>query len=541
MVEDFITMSEYLGISLPEGEQRIPFQPGTSVRDILDTTKLRVRSSCGGVGACGQCRIRIEEGEVTPPTVTEVNRLGRELVGLGFRLACQVKPLRDVRITIDDPAPGSNWRSLNETASLADASGSDAERMVSRSGYGAAVDLGTTQIRVSLLDLTTGQRIAGRSGLNPQGSFGADVLTRLLAASESDGRARELGRLAVDAIGEALLDIAGREGVDLRRISSLAIVGNTAMLCLLARKNHGLLLSPDNWTRGVDCCPEETKGWWAGWGLAAETHVELVQPLAGFVGSDLLAGLVATGLTAGPAGSLLIDFGTNSEMALWDGEVVWVTSAAGGPAFEGCGISCGMPATPGAIYRAAMADDASGFVGSVIGGGQARGLCGSGLVDIIAALLRTGGLKSNGRFSQPVTGQGLMLGKGLAGITLKNQDIDALQRAKAAIGAGVQCLLAQAGMGVQDLQRICVCGAFGNHLDIGNAQEIGLLPVIPAEKIELCTNAALLGCERMLFTPDGTAMLEPLKEKCRIINLSLVSGFDDRFIENLYLKPMPIV
>jgi uncharacterized 2Fe-2S/4Fe-4S cluster protein (DUF4445 family) len=312
------------------------------------------------------------------------------------------------------------------------------------------------------------------------------------------------------------------------------------MLCLLSRKNHGLLLSPDNWTRGIDCCPEDTRDWCAAWGLDAKTHVELVPPLAGFVGSDLLAGVLATGLTAGPAGSLLIDFGTNSEMALWDGEVVWVTSAAGGPAFEGCGISCGMAAEPGAIYGAVMAGDAAGFVGSVLGGGQAKGFCGSGLVDIIAALLRTGGLKSNGRFSQPVAGQGLMLGKGLAGITLKSQDVDALQRAKAAIGAGVQCILAQAGMGLQDLQRICVCGAFGNHLDIGNAQEIGLLPAIPADRIELCTDTALLGCERMLLAPDGTAMLEPLKNKCRIINLSLVAGFDDRFIENLYLKPMVI-
>jgi len=531
-------MSEPRGFFLSEGEHRVPFRLGVSIREILDVTRLRVRSSCGGVGSCGQCRIRVIEGEVTPPTLTELNRLGRELIGQGIRLACQTRPLGDVRVAIDDPAPVSNWRSLDETASPPPACGSDGGRMGGRSGHGVAVDLGTTQIRVSLLDLSTGKRIAGRTGLNPQGVWGADVLTRVLAASEADGRGQEIGRLAEDAIGGALLDIAGREGADLRRISNLAIVGNTAMLCLLSRENYGLLLSPDNWMRGVDCCPQDTQGWCAAWGLAPGTSIELVQPLAGFVGSDLLAGVAATGLTAGPAGALLIDFGTNSEMALWDGEVVWVTSAAGGPAFEGCGISCGMPAEPGAIYRAIMAGDASGLTWSVLGGGMAKGLCGSGLVDVVAALLRTGDLKKNGRFSQPIAEQGFLLSKGLAGITLKNQDIDALQRAKAAIGAGVQCLLAQAGMGLPELQRICVCGAFGNRLDIGNAQEIGLLPAIPAGRIELCGNTALAGCEQMLLAPEGAAMLESLRSRCRIINLSLVAGFDDRFIDNLYLKPM---
>jgi len=136
--------------------------------------------------------------------------------------------------------------------------------------------------------------------------------------------------------------------------------------------------------------------------------------------------------------------------------------------------------------------------------------------------------------------KGILLSKEQGGITLKNQDIDALQRAKAAIGAGVQCLLAKAGMGGRDLRRICVCGAFGRQLDIGNAQEIGLLPAIPVERIELCGNTALAGCEQMLLSPDGTAMLEPLRDRCRIINLALAAGFDDLFIENLYLKSMPL-
>jgi uncharacterized 2Fe-2S/4Fe-4S cluster protein (DUF4445 family) len=534
-------MSEYLGVTASAVEYRIPFTPGLSVREILDTSQLRVRSACGGVGGCGQCRIRVAQGEVTPPTATEVKRLGRGLLQQGWRLACQVRPVRGVCIVVDNPAPPSPWRAFDAVDEPTPLSVGK-EAIPGRQGYGVAVDLGTTQIRVSLLDLARGQRLAGRSGLNPQAVFGADVLTRVLAASESAMRALEIGRLAGAAIGEALHDIMAREGVAVGEIRHVVIVGNTAMLCLLAAKNHGLLLLPDHWLREIDCRLEESAEWRVAWGLTADTVVELAPPLAGFVGSDLMAGVLATGLTKGVAGAMLIDFGTNSEMALWDGARLWVTSAAGGPAFEGCGISCGMPAAPGAIYRATMvgtgAGTGAGFVCQVLGGGQAQGLCGSGLVDCVAALVRSGALKPNGRFAQAVGGQGFMVTGAREGITVQGQDIDALQRAKAAIGAGMQCLLAQAGMGLSDLKRLCVCGAFGRHLDLKNAQEIGLLPVMPAAAIELCANTALLGCEGMLLATEGPAVLAPLCNQSRSINLSLVPGFDDLFIENLYLRPM---
>jgi len=532
-------MNEHLFVTTSEGEHRLPFSPGLSIREILDATKLRVRSSCGGIGACGQCRVRIDQGEVTSPTTTEMNRLGPELIEQRFRLACQVRPIQGVRISMENPAPPSNWQAINDLDTLPQASVSAGERRPARHGYGVAVDLGTTQIRVSLLDLATGKRLAGRSGLNPQALFGADVLTRLLAASESAQRALEIGRLAVDAIGEALCDITSREDIALHSINHLMVVGNTAMLCLLAAKNHGLLLLPDHWMQSIDCLPQATAEWCKAWGLAAATPVELVPPLAGFVGSDLLAGVLATGLTTGPVGAMLIDFGTNSEMALWDGEVVWVTSAAGGPAFEGCGISCGMPAAPGAIYRAVMnGDNPAEFLFSVLGGGQAQGVCGSGLVDIIASLLRMGKLKKNGRLCPSIADRGVGLFQGEVPLALKGQDIDALQRAKAAIGAGVQCLLEQAGMRLDDLQRLCVCGAFGRYLDITNAQDIGLLPAIPAAAIELCGNTALAGCERLLLSDDVKTVLQPLQHKCRSANLSLVSEFEDLFVENLYLQPM---
>lgn len=529
-------MKKKLVVTLAEGEEQLfSFSPGKSVREILEATNLRVRSSCGGVGACGQCRIRIEEGEVNPPTATELQRLGRELLGQRVRLACQVRATHDLRLSILAPAPESCWRSLDDDDGPMAVREHQPGMLPAGEGYGVAVDLGTTQIRLSVVDLATGKRLAGRSGLNPQARFGADVLTRLLAAAESESVADEVGRVVRQAIGQALWDISSKEGLLPTEISQLAIVGNTAMLCLLSGRNHGQLLLPEYWMREVECRPADTRVWCTNWRLEAETVVEVLPPLAGFVGSDLLVGVLACRLCLGPPGSLLIDFGTNSEMALWDGETLWVSAAAGGPAFEGCGIRCGLPAMPGAICRAELADEATDFVWTVLGGGQAKGICGSGLVDIIAALRWRGILKANGRLVSAVGEGGLILNNASPDIRITNQDIDALQRAKAAIGAGAQCLMRQAGMGFADLRRLCVAGAFGRHLDIVNAQAIGLLPAIPAEAIELCGNTALAGCEQVLLSPAGPAVLDQLRERCRTVNLSLLAGFEDLFVDNLYL------
>src|SRR5208337_1231786 len=192
-----------------------------------------------------------------------------------------------------------------------------------------------------------------RRGLNPQGTYGTDVMARLIAANESQQAARVLRRLAVDAIGSAIMDVATREGIGAEQVVRVAIVGNTAMLALLSGRNSHLLLQPAYWTRHIDCSAENTgnpQELSLELGINSEALIEVLPPLAGFVGSDLLAGVLAAGLLKGERGSLLIDFGTNSEIALWDGRSLWVTSAAGGPAFEGCGIGCGTPAEPGAIY-----------------------------------------------------------------------------------------------------------------------------------------------------------------------------------------------
>jgi uncharacterized 2Fe-2S/4Fe-4S cluster protein (DUF4445 family) len=249
--------------------------------------------------------------------------------------------------------------------------------------------------------------------------------------------------------------------------------------------------------------------------------------------------VLATGLTDQP-GSLLLDFGTNSEMALWDGKTLWVTSAAGGPAFESCGMQCGMPAEPGAIYRFEGSDASREIDFDVLGGGEAKGFCGSGLVDLIACLRDSGELTSVGSFGSQRHQDGYAVPGTDPVIRLTKNDVDTFQRAKSAIGAGISTMLTRAEMSATELNRICVCGVFGSNLNVRNAQRIGLLPDAAPERVELCGNTALAGCERLLLSPERNSEMEALRERSAIINLSQSSDFDDLFLENLYLQPLRV-
>ncbi|NTV13584.1 MAG: ATP-binding protein [Desulfobulbaceae bacterium] len=507
------------------------FALGLSIRDILDTTPLRVRSACGGGGSCGLCRVIIKAGEINPPSPAELARFSPAQLQQGMRLACRVFPRGDCTILLDNPAPPSPWRTL--PATTAESAGGKPQPP-----YGVAVDLGTTSIRLSLWELDNRRRLTGRSGPNPQQLLGADVLSRLVAAAESPARAGEISTLARAALAAALADMASREAISAAGITRLALVGNTAMLALLTGDQHHSLLIPDNWTKSFTCQPPPGDTLARELGLAATARIEIIQPLAGFVGSDLLAGLIATRLTGSSDPALLIDFGTNSEIALWDGHRLWISSAAGGPAFEGCGISCGCPAEAGAIFRVCRTEGTGTFSCEVLAGGSPQGLCGSGLIDLVALLAAEGLLKRNGRFGPGITLEGFPLAVGSARFYLRQADIDVLQRAKAAVAAGTACLLRAAGMRPGDLSRLCVGGAFGEYLQIASAQAIGLLPEIAPERIELCGNTALAGCEELLLNP--TTALSPGQEKSNAINLALAPEFENLFIKNLYIDSLVI-
>ena len=522
-----------------ELERRIAVSGRDSVRDILESTDMRVRSGCGGRGACGLCKVLVEAGEANSPTPVERIHLDQAELDEGVRLACQLMPESDLQIEILASSPKSNWRTpIAEAARPIGRSVSPPAADIPpnvKTPLGAAVDLGTTHISVALHELSSGARIAARYGSNPQIHYGSDVVTRLIAAAKSSELAFSMSRQVVAAIGEALLDMALREGIDIRQVIRVAVVGNTAMLALLSGRNFESLLQPSQWTTRLDCLPKNPSAWAAEWSIHPRAEVMVLPPLAGFVGSDLTAGIVATHLMEAE-GALFIDFGTNSEIALWDGRLLRVTSVAGGPAFEECGMSCGAPAESGAIFR--VDSNGAEFHFAVIDDAKPCGVCGSGLVDLLACLARSGLLTEKGRFAASVPDEGFTLLRGEKNIVLTKRDVDLFQRAKAAVGAAVEVLLTEAAMDCEDLKRVCVGGFFGRFLDIDNARKIGLLPMTPPDRIELCGNTALSGCADALLSKDALELFGQLGTRAMLIDLPRHPGFEDLFLKNLYLLPL---
>lgn len=520
-------------IRAPTGEYRLTMQSGQSVRDLLDMTDLRVRAACGGTGSCGACLVRVLGGDVNQPTVTEHMKIAPEERAKGVRLACQLRPRGDAEILLDQPAPPSEWKSISPENLITQPAGLPS---LSKHIYGLAVDLGTTHIRIALWNRQQGQRIATRYGPNPQGVFGADVLNRLAATSK---HGHEMARLALTAIIQAVRDMLARDVGEvtpmLDEIGQMIIVGNTAMLTLLTEQGGMDLLDPHNWLRPVDYRPRDEASWQAEWHMP-HVRILLPAPFAGFIGSDLIADLIASRFIEGPPGSLLLDVGTNTEIALWDGHRLLVTSVPGGPAFEGAGIRYGMPAEIGAIFRIQPGTDH--FDCEVIGGGEARGFCGSGLTDGIAVLLAAGMLKPSGRFASATGTDGYELQSGNPRSAITAGDVDAFQRAKAATAAAMVELLRNANLDWNDVKRLLVCGAFGRHLDIAHAQAVGLLPPVDPSIIELTADATLAGCERALLTSDGESLFSDLSRLAHPVNLSFSETFEDCYIDHLRLKPI---
>lgn len=500
----------------------VPFLAPRNLFHLLALNKhTRVRSACQGRGTCGLCLVRIDQGAVGGLTAYEQKHLNAWQARQGIRLACQVTLNDRAEVTLINPLAIKALDCLSIDLPLATANAQ----------YTVAVDLGSTQLRMSLWDSTHQRRIAGYCSFNPQARYGTDILNRLTIAATDKPSSVVLSELIQDEVARVVTEWINIENVP---INEILVVGNTAMLVLLANKHVEQLLQPDNWTQPIDCSLDFL--------ILQQTQIpiSIVQPVAGFVGSDLLVGLLAVGLTQSPGSALFIDFGTNTEIALWHRDTLWLTSVPGGPAFEGCGISCGVAAEQGAVSGVNYDPATGGFYGELIGTGAVKGLCGSGLCDAVACLLASGQLKKNGRFTQSLAELDIELVNLHYHVTVKKQDIDIFQRAKAATGSGIAKLLSLAGASAADLTRLCIAGSFGQFLNVRHAQAIGLLPDCAPEKIELCGNTALTGCEQLLSSPNRDEQLKELIRNVEMVNLSQVDGYEDVFVDNLYLRPMAL-
>lgn len=495
--------SVYLALS-PLG-QRIEVPRGTLLGDVLFAHG--VEFPCGGQGRCRGCKILVRSGAPLP-TAEDLQKFSAVELAQGWRLACCTRAQEDMVIEL------AQW----EAPILADDS---VFSFTPGRGYGIAVDVGTTTLAAQLIDLHSGEVKAVRTALNPQARFGADIMSRIDVALR--GQQVLLTKVIRQKIGEAVAELLTEATVPVDELTRICLVGNTVM--------HHLFC-------GIDVAPlaavpfESAHGGFQvlsakdlGWTFAWKTPIYFLPCLRSFVGSDILAGLLATGLHQGSKLSVLVDLGTNGEIVVGTTNRMLCASTAAGPAFEGARISMGMRATTGAISKIRVRDGR--FECQVLGNGEPFGLCGSGLVDAVAGGLELGLIKPSGRIVQ---GESIVLART---VRLTQRDVRELQYAKGAIAAGIRILVSQWGASLQDVEQVFLAGAFGNYIDRTSAGRIGLLP-FASEKIKAVGNTALLGAKLALYNakPNGLAY-QTIRSKMKHVSLSEDMEFQSVYVEEM--------
>jgi uncharacterized 2Fe-2S/4Fe-4S cluster protein (DUF4445 family) len=445
-----------------------------------------------------------------PVTAEDQRWFTRSELADGWRLACRAQVVEPVTVEL------AQW----EAAILGD------DRPFAwspRTGLGIVVDVGTTTVVAQLLDLATAEVRGVRSALNAQASRGADVLTRLEFALERGGLAW-LTRTLREQVGTLMQDLLDAHGRG-EPLADVVLVGNTVMHHFFSGQNIDTLA----------VYPFEPRDGGSITVPANLLHARLPEAcgcrflpcLGGMVGSDLLAGVLATGMDQSEDLMALVDLGTNGELVVGNRHRMLCASTAAGPAFEGARIAQGMRAVTGAIASVEAAD--GGWRCRVLGEGRAVGLCGSGLVDAVAVGLDLGRILASGRLA---SGTSLEL---MDGVALQASDLRELQLAKAAIAAGLRRLLERWGASPEDLTRVHLAGAFGNYVSRRSACRIGLLPVRPEEVIS-AGNTALRGAKLALFGA-GDADQDPgftsLRQRIESVSLGGDPRFEDIFVEEM--------
>ena len=485
-----------------------------SVSRVLEQAGLHPGRPCGGQGRCGKCRVLVR-GDVSPAAPGERKHLSAAELDAGVRLACLAQvcgPDADIEL----PMAGDL---LVETALPLHRLEWDPWA----AGLGVSVDIGTTTVAACLWDLDSRRQLDTASCANPQGRLGADVVSRLDASLA--GRGGELRACITACIAELARRLCRQAGRPVTDIGGAVITGNTAMLYLLRELDvHDIALAPFQARhRFGEYVPASELG--LPWG--ADCRVYLPPCISAYVGADITCGLLACGAlqAAGPA--LLADVGTNGEMALLSGGIIHCCATAAGPAFEGVGISCGSGAVPGAIDAVTVSDGTLRV--HVIGGGEARSLCGSGLLDAVAALRQLELVEDSGFMEEDA----LSLTPGVA---LLRRDIRAFQLAKSAVCAGVDTLLHTADLRAPEVKTVWLAGGFGCRLSPESAGAVGMLPLPLVPSVRPVGNAAAAGAALLLCARRFEPELAAITAASRVVELAADPVFQERFVEDMLLS-----
>ncbi|MBN2205943.1 MAG: DUF4445 domain-containing protein [Candidatus Aminicenantes bacterium] len=567
----------------------IETESGGPLSAALTNAGIPLNVYCGGRGLCGRCLVEIVEGRLRPPEMEERDLLNARQAPPGVRLACCIQVESDLAVRLvpeallgevqgltegilpsfafDPPVKRLPFRLEPEEAAppllercvagrlklpLDDLwerhSGPVLREAVRSPGdytavvfdnqvlldvadgpgpgpaFGLAVDLGTTTAVVELVDLDRGL-IAGRAvGPNRQARFGSDLISRIARAVRDRDDAEELRRAALDTLSALQARVCSDARVPAGAIYDIVVAGNTVMNhLLLGRPVRSLAESPFE-ADFLEMPPVEAVPW--GFDVHRRAKLFLAPNIGSYIGGDITAGLVATGMLGRPGNALFIDLGTNGEIVLKRGEDVTAASTAAGPAFEGAGLSSGIAAVPGAVEAASWAGESLTL--SVIGDRPATGICGSGYIDLLAAFLSRGLISTRGALN--AAGGLITVAPAVA---VSRQDVRALQLAVAAVRTGVALLLRRAGLAPSDLDVVYLAGAFGNRLNAANARRIGLLPAVDADRLRCAGNTSLAGARAMLLSRPARAEAARLASRIEHVSLASDPAFQDTYIRSL--------
>ena len=470
---------------------------GVSLLDILRRNGYETYAPCGGKGTCGKC-------------VAEVS-------GEGNVISCTYYPVKNIEVILPDRTEATIL--TEQTEYLYDVPLEQENTVyISRQPCGVAVDVGTTTVVMYFIDLLSGRMGNIASFINPQGVYGADVISRITYCQSHDNGLHELQQAIIGAINHELKKFAAARGIDTDCFERMVFAGNTTMLHLLIGEDPvSIALAPfkPRFTERQTRRGKET-------GLAVNDEAVIVTmpSVSAFVGADVVAGLAA--LNVKQRRYLYTDIGTNGEIALVSDDEIYACAAAAGPAFEGAGISCGMSAVKGAI---------ASFAGPgsyrVIGNVRPAGICGSGIIDIVAWLLDNGKIDETGLIREdfPVYADG--------DIYLTQKDIREIQLAKSAIYSGMKILLKRRGLDFKDMDALFLAGGFGNYINVESALRIGLLPGELAGKIYTVGNSAGIGALQYLKSTGFAERAETIAEKTNYLELSHDTDFTAEFALNM--------
>ncbi len=591
-----------LEVELKQGKRQIKKQvkANTPLMDIISETDLELESYCGGRGVCGKCRALL-----TPaPELKEQEKhiLAQEEIEAGIRLACLHEVETDLTVEIQEggdisilageeevQSPVNNsWQrhyfeleqpSLEDQRSYltrimeeyelkeADftaikdleerrqqeelvvlSQGNRAVRIGKTDelnrALGAAVDIGTTTVVIYLLDLETGRQLAVDSFYNPQKEMGADVISRIQTARDGENGWEKMQNLLMDKMNKRLSALVENLNLQTDDIYRTVFAGNTVMLHgFLGVNSEDIANSPFSpiFTEQLNLDPEEL-----GLNIFSGGEVVVMPSISGYIGGDIIADMLAVDLAGDENYNLLVDIGTNGEVALGNENRIFSCSVAAGPSFEGGNIREGMAAMPGAVDSFVIQED--DFSYTTINDDKPRGICGSGLLDLVAGLLQAGVITESGAladksempdfwsertaridevgqiklFSQAETDVGRP-------IYFSQKDIRQLQLAKGAIRAGIEILMEEAEISQEDIQQVYLVGGFANYLDKENACEIGMIPPELVDRINQAGNGAGAGARMMLLNEDLREEAKEFKKNTKYLELSTSMEFQEKF------------